>query len=86
MKSAIVKPIPPRALPPARTPQVSCAGRTAIPMRTASQQNAMIPAGLPTTNAMRVATVTEASSALEDSGSPALASANSGMMRKPTQG
>jgi hypothetical protein len=86
MKSAIVKPMPASSPPPATAVQPTPSGRRASPPRTAPQPNSTIPSGLPSTRPSATAIATGEPRSRASNGTPALASAKTGITPKLTHG
>ena len=86
MKSAIVKPMPPRNAAPARMGQVTPSGRAAQPSFTVSHEAPKMPIGFPKNRPAATATATGSPIPANSIGTPALANAKRGMMPNATQG
>jgi hypothetical protein len=90
MNSETVKPIPATAAMPTTPAQVAPLGRWPIPRRDATQENSVMPTGLPTTKPRTTPAVTGEPAASrrapELRGTPALASAKTGTIRKLAHG
>ena len=82
----MVKPIPARQAPPASIGHVTPAGRLVSPARTARVHSSRIPTGLPTARATATDTATGSTRPAGSRATPALASANSGMIPNATHG
>lgn len=89
MNSAIVNPTPPSQPAPCRCRHVVSAGAAASPLRTASQAAIVTPSGLPTASPSTIPSDTGPASSASASawkGTPAFASANSGITTNATHG
>jgi len=86
MKSAIVKPMPPRNAAPPRMRQVTPSGRAAHPSFTVTHEAPKIPTDLPKNKPAATAMATGSPIPATSNGTPALASAKSGMMPNATHG
>ena len=83
---AMVKPIPPRHAAPASAGHETPADNCARPHRTLNQLNRRMPSGFPKTRPAITAIATGERTSLTETGTPAFASAKTGMMAKPTRG
>ena len=89
MNSDMVKPIPQSQLAPKTFPHDTCAGGVARRVMTDSRAKSQIPKGFPKNKPRATPTLTgcvAAAGTFPTIRTPALANANSGMMRKLTQG